>query len=441
MKMHPKTMTRMITVMMIGCLILTATASADPWYTMNGDNFSTTSGHPWTSADTNYNIKLMTAATSEAKYANAASPDYGLSYDNFEKLDEVVISGSFAANDLQNLCTSSYVQIGLMTEAIIDNSEHTYASYQFNDSVMLSVANAGTAGQYNINVTDYNLNGGRRSASMIFDGSKQLDYELTLDFSADNASLVINNNDGNGWSSAVETTFGISDWGALGYAGYGNYDLTQPEDYTAAALFANIYNENGNSGTASLASFGDVTLGSPNLSNSNATVTISSNGTFEKHFWTGSEASEIIEVVFDLDSGNSIEFTSDDITASASAALQAAMANEGINAEISQIWDFDTNSYTFGANESVALTFNVDPNATLSDINLWHNDGTGWSLVNLADEGISVTLDNGKVIYSGVDDFSSYGVTVPEPASLSLLGLGGLALLRRRSRQAKTSGN
>jgi hypothetical protein len=415
---------------------LASTSFAGTWYTMTGDDFSTTSGYPWTSTDTNYNVKLMTAGTAEAKYTNAYLPDYGLSYDNFEQLGQVVLTGSFSPNDLQTLCSSSYVQIGLMTEAIIDNSEHGYASYQFNDSAMLSVSNAGTAGQYNINVTDYNLSGGRRSTSMTFDGSKQLDYQLTFDFDTDYASLVINNNDGSGWSSAVGTTFGISDWGAFGLSGSGNFDLIQPEDFSSAALFANIYNENATSGTLSQAGFGNVSVSSPNLSNSSTSASITGTGSFQRHFWVGSEASEILEVVFDLDSGSSLDFTATESTDPADySALVSAMNTAGVSGEISQVWNFETGGFAFGTGESVALTFHVDPSATLDDINLWHNDGSGWSLVDLTDEGINVHLADGVLIYSGVDDFSSYGVTVPEPASLSLLALGGLALLRRRNRQ------
>jgi hypothetical protein len=52
-------MTRMIAVTLIGCLALTAMASAGDWYTMTGGTFTTDGGYPWISDDTNYNYKIM----------------------------------------------------------------------------------------------------------------------------------------------------------------------------------------------------------------------------------------------------------------------------------------------------------------------------------------------------------------------------------------------
>jgi hypothetical protein len=416
-------MPRMIAVTLIGCLALTAMASAGDWYAMTGGTFTTDGGYPWI-GNTNYNVKLMTSGTPAAQYVNAADPDYGLSYDNFEQFGTVTLSGSFAANALAGLCSSSYVQVGLMTEATIDNSEHGYASWQFNDSVMISAVNG------SIQVSDYDMAGGRRSSSITFDGTKQLDYQMTVDFDTSTASLIVNNNDDSGWSSPVSTLFGISDWGAYGNPGYGSFDLTQPEDYTSAALFANIYNES--SGLNATASFGDITVSVDGLAGSGTPETVHSTGAAEERFWTGSDNSKVLEVTFQLDNGKSMTLTPSDITVSASSALAAAMASAGVTGQISQVWDFDTDGYAFDAGESLALSIYVGLDPSLDNINLWHNDGSGWTLVDLDAAGMTASLVEGQLTLMGVDDFSSYGVSIPEPTSMALLGLGGLALLRRR---------
>ena len=65
--------------------------------------------------------------------------------------------------------------------------------------------------------------------------------------------------------------------------------------------------------------------------------------------------------------------------------------------------------------------------------------GRTFIAVNLDDLGLasnaivsSVTLDTGSANGSGFDLTEGFGVVVPEPASIVLIGLGGLALLGRR---------
>lgn len=235
-------------------LAVVSTAPAADWYTMTGGSLETTGGYDPNSGwygNTNFHTKLMTSQTPEAMYTNAEGTGtgmLGLTYDNFEQFGEVVVSGTIPAGGLA-LSNQSYVQIGLITGAMITEAENWYLSGLFNDSIMVSIGQS--SGNYSINVTDYNLGGGRRSPNLPFDAAQALAYELTINFDTDYASLMIDN--GSGWVGPVGCDFGISDWGAAGYVGPHN-----PEDFTSAALFANMYNESDQlTGTAT---FGDVTV-------------------------------------------------------------------------------------------------------------------------------------------------------------------------------------
>ncbi len=90
-------------------------------------------------------------------------------------------------------------------------------------------------------------------------------------------------------------------------------------------------------------------------------------------------------------------------------------------------WDFSVTGLPGGA--SVLLQFAVSGTADADDLIIWHNDGTGWTEYGADD----LMLSGGWASFT-VDSFSSYAVTIPEPATMSLLALGGMAMLRRRKK-------
>ena len=96
----------------------------------------------------------------------------------------------------------------------------------------------------------------------------------------------------------------------------------------------------------------------------------------------------------------------------------------GFESPVLAAWDFDTNF----AGREVLLSFDIGLGG--EDMDVWHlDDGGNWSLYSPA----WMTYDAGGVLSFPVTDFSGYAVAgIPEPATVGLLALGGLALLRRR---------
>jgi hypothetical protein len=240
-------------ILAFGLSLTSLLQAASPVVVMPGDTLATKGGFPWNLPETNINLKIATAATPAAKYTNAVGTGagmLGLSYTDFAQYGQVTITGTIPANAL-NLDNSSYLEIGLITQAMVAQSEAWYLSGMFNDSVFMLISTT-SSGQYSACAGDYNLGGGRWSSKINFDKTAALSYRLVLDFTTSQASLTVDN--GSGYSTPVTVTFGIADWTAGGSTIPG---LT-PEDYSQAAVIAQLYNE-GDSAVNS-ATFGDVTV-------------------------------------------------------------------------------------------------------------------------------------------------------------------------------------
>jgi hypothetical protein len=97
------------------------------------------------------------------------------------------------------------------------------------------------------------------------------------------------------------------------------------------------------------------------------------------------------------------------------------------------VWQFTPTSLQFGSvdltfryDDAAAAALSVDPNT----LNLYHYDGTNWVLVG----GTTIDTTNKLLTATGLTSFSEYAIAVPEPATMTLLVMGGLSLLLRRRR-------
>jgi T5SS/PEP-CTERM-associated repeat protein len=102
----------------------------------------------------------------------------------------------------------------------------------------------------------------------------------------------------------------------------------------------------------------------------------------------------------------------------------------GFEGKVLSGWDFDTD---YSGGDNVLLSFEIGLGA--EDLGVWHYDGGAWSQYAADLE----TYDANGVLSFTAADFSGYAVTaIPEPAALTLLALGGLAMLIRRSGERPT---
>jgi hypothetical protein len=94
-------------------------------------------------------------------------------------------------------------------------------------------------------------------------------------------------------------------------------------------------------------------------------------------------------------------------------------------------------SFTLSRNledlESTDLIFDLGlTDLEAEDVRLWHYDGTNYKPINSALDFSQI--DIGVFTALGIIDFSDYTVTIPEPATFVMLGIGALSLLLIRRR-------
>jgi len=87
-------------------------------------------------------------------------------------------------------------------------------------------------------------------------------------------------------------------------------------------------------------------------------------------------------------------------------------------------WQFSLGGSGYSLGDPVYLSFPVADGILTSDLQVWHWDGTNWSAFPAGDLNISQGYANFTVT-----SFSGYAVSVPEPSTLALLGMGAVGLL------------
>ncbi len=126
-------------------------------------------------------------------------------------------------------------------------------------------------------------------------------------------------------------------------------------------------------------------------------------------------------------SSTSLDFTATATSGQTLTDLQDLMSDGQV---VQGSWDFDIPGLPGG--DDVMLSFALAGVTGDDEVTIWHYDDTaGWTLYDATD----LVIADGRASFS-VDSFSSYAVTaVPEPATMALLTLGSLAMLRRRRRK------
>lgn len=175
-------------------------------------------------------------------------------------------------------------------------------------------------------------------------------------------------------------------------------------------------------------------------------------GTYTDFKW-GTNYGDLNTISHDINNPNTVhDLGSADMTitnGTASTSFDARvseLAKDSIEADVDAIRqsthhfvhaiEVDVNGTLDGA--ELVLTFdlaeiNVDHTLVDSgdDIQLWHYNGTIWE--DVTDIASFVDGPTGSISTIGMTGFSPIAVTsIPEPTSLALLGLGSLAMLRRR---------
>ena len=165
-------------------------------------------------------------------------------------------------------------------------------------------------------------------------------------------------------------------------------------------------------------------------------------GTIEQESFVDTQTGNTLLVNIELDAGSNMDFTVNQVTndAEKNVLIQAfnSQTGEVDRIEELQIWDIDTDNFSFDTGEQVTLSFDLGGVAdSLGQIQLWYlPDGGSWQLVDPVASGLSFEFINGQFRVAGLQNFSQYAVVaVPEPSSavvLLLMMSGSLFRPKRR---------
>jgi T5SS/PEP-CTERM-associated repeat protein len=130
-----------------------------------------------------------------------------------------------------------------------------------------------------------------------------------------------------------------------------------------------------------------------------------------------------------------IDFTATAISDTTLTSLQSRLATGD---SVLSGWEFLADNYTVSETNPVYLSLKVGSGHSLDDLDLWHYNGSNWSVYTAPD----LTYDGTYASFT-VTNFSGYavsGLAVPEPSAIILLSVGAASLLvwgwRQRKRTA-----
>ncbi len=230
---------------MLAVLVCMSSMALAEGFLIDGATWTTTSGYPWTSDDTNYKYTLgLNDTFIHYNQPNSGPSALGATEADWKTPGVVTLSGSVTQLPTS---VSSYLQIGIINRGQVERAYNGFKSYMFNNAAFLTFtsSNVAVGEAYNSHT---NIATGLTANDI-------LDYEVQFDIANQIVSGRVNVNDG-GWTGWTSQSFGTDNWYLYGYNEYADFENVA--SFENAAVLVNFYNEAGEAQTPSTTTFGDV---------------------------------------------------------------------------------------------------------------------------------------------------------------------------------------